>query len=802
MKIIYSLFLVIIGSLNAFTTFGAAATRSDSLDIRKTILHFDMTAASTQNISAHCQLVIKARVNAIQMITLDLQGLTVDSVQVNSMAASFSHVSPDLAISLASPLSQNDSVQLDIFYHGTPPTDAIWGGFYFLGNYAFQMGAGFDAQPHSFGRAWHPCFDNFVERSPYEFFITTALDRMAVCNGLLVDSSNNGVTKLWHWKLNEEIPSYLASLTMANYVILQKSLSGLQGITPAWITCEAADSNHCNTSFSHLQESFSALETNFGPYQWPRVGYSLVPFNGGAMEHATNIHVGKGFVDGTLTYETLFAHELAHHWWGDLVTCRTAGDMWLNEGMASYSEALHQEYVYGKNSYTTYTKATHYNVLANAHINDDGYRAVSNMDSMYTYGTTVYLKGADVAHTLRAYLGDSLFFNGMKSFLTNHHFLDISTIELRDYLNTYTGKNLNSFFTNWVMAPGFPDFTIDSIQSTPNGSQYDVKVFLRQRKHHSIDYYSNVPLELAFYNAQMEPHIFQIEMNGQCLEFDVTLPFNPEMTIIDPDYKISDAVTDETKVIKATGVTSFTQAKCRVLVKSTQNLTDSAFIRVAHHWVAPDRFKQATNFPGYVLNDKHYWHVDGIHLAEIGGLLHFNYNASATNSYLDSSWVKNTEDSIRLFYRPDATQEWQFANDSLVSGSLTDKNGSMYAKSILSGDYALGIKRSNFIDPLQTDAATGPCNVVTKVLEPILYSSFSIFPNPAVSYCQIVLKDGNDAPMRIQLFDIEGKCVLDETKHLNHGTCSIEVESLHPGLYVLSLTDKNHNSQRFKLLKQ
>ena len=214
------------------------------------------------------------------------------------------------------------------------------------------------------------------------------------------------------------------------------------------------------------------------------------------------------------------------------------------------------------------------------------------------------------------------------------------------------------------------------------------------------------------------------------------------------------------------------------------------------------RFKQATNFPGYVLNDKHYWHVDGIHLNEITGLLHFNYNASASNSYLDSSWVKNTEDSIRLFYRPDATQEWQFANDSLVSGSLTDKNGSVYTKSILSGDYALGIKRSNFVDPLQTDAPTGPCNVITKVLESIVNPSFSIFPNPAVSKCQIVLKDGDDAPVRIQLFDIQGKCVLDITKYLNHGICSIEVESLHPGLYVLSLTDKNYNSQRFKLLKQ
>lgn len=802
MKLIYSLFFVILGVLVTSKAHCAGISRSDSLDIRKTILHFDMTNATNQIISAHCELVIKAKVSGIQTITLDLQGLTVDSVNINSSPASYSHVSPDLSIDLVSPLQQNDSVELDIFYHGTPPTDAIWGGFYFSGNYAFQMGVGMDAQPHSFGRVWHPCFDNFVERSPYEFYITTALDRMAVCNGQLVDSSSNGFTKLWHWKLSEEIPSYLASLTSANYVILEKTLNGLQGTTPAWIACEAADSNKCHASFGHLQESFSALETNFGPYLWPRVGYSLVPFSGGAMEHATNIHVGKGFVDGTLTYETLFAHELAHHWWGDLVTCRTAGDMWLNEGMASYCEALHQEYVYGKNSYTDYTRATHYNVLAIAHIKDNGYRAVSNMDSVYTYGTTVYLKGADVTHTLRAYMGDSLFFNGLKSFLANHHYQDISTDELRDYLNAYSGINLNSFFNNWVKAPGFPDFTIDSIQSTPNGGQYDVKVFLRQRKHHSIDYYTNVPLELGFYNQQMEPYIFNVEMNGQCLEFDVTLPFNPEMTIIDPDYKISDAVSDETKMIKATGITSLTQAKCRVIVKSIQNLSDSAFIRIAHHWVAPDRFKQALNFPGYVLNDKHYWHVDGIHLSNVTGLLQFNYNSSSNNSFLDSSWVKNTEDSIRLFYRVDATQEWQFANDSLMAGNLSDKIGSVYAKGLVSGDYAFGIKRSNYVDPLQTDAPLGPCNVVTTLPSLDATSTIHIYPNPVSNNCQFEVTNGKQETIRIQLYNVNGQLILDVTKSLLNGICNLDLSSLNNGFYMASITEKSNKNTRLKLLKQ
>jgi aminopeptidase N len=117
---------------------------------------------------------------------------------------------------------------------------------------------------------------------------------------------------------------------------VKQILVGNNGNTDAIIACEPADTNNVNGSFAHLQESFSMLEENFGTHSWPKVGYSLVPFNFGAMEHATNIHIGKPFIDGTLNYETLIAHELSHHWFGDLVTCSTAGDMWLNEGFASY----------------------------------------------------------------------------------------------------------------------------------------------------------------------------------------------------------------------------------------------------------------------------------------------------------------------------------------------------------------------------------------------------------------------------------------------------------------------------------
>lgn len=764
-----------------------AANRSDTLDIRKTIINFDIRNFSSQIIQGKTSLLIFSKMNGVGSIQLDLEGLIVDSVQHPGGAITYSHASPELNVNFPGILNTGDSIWITVYYHGIPVADATWGGFTFSGDYGFQMGVGFNAQPHSFGRTWHPCFDNFVERSSYEFFITTSDDKMAVCNGLLLDSINNGNgTKEWHWKLDEEIPSYLASVAVCDYTIVSSNLTGINGITPAWITCKPADTNKVNGSFSHLQESFTMLESNFGPYLWPRVGYSLVPFNAGAMEHATNIHIGTPFIDGSLNYETLIAHELSHHWWGDLVTCSSAGDMWLNEGFASYCEMLHEEYTYGYAQYIKSVRQNHYTVLNSAHINDKGYKAVSPMDSLHTYGTTVYLKGADMLHTLRSYLGDSLFFGGLKAFLDQYKWKAIQTNDLQNFLSAWTGINTSNYFNHWILEPGFTHFSIDSSHSIPTSGGYDVSVFLRQRKHRSLNYYSDVPLEIGFYDSTMLLHTYHLKFQGRCMQFQVRLPFDPQLIVIDPAFKISDAVTDENKFIKTTGSSVFNQAKCRVITKTISQPGDSSFIQLEHHWVAPDRFKSSASANGYVLNDSRYWRIGLINRAGINGLIQFNYDASTNNAFLDSTWVQNSEDSIRLFYRHDAREEWVLANDSLKVGALNDRIGQVYLKEIKAGEYCFGIKRSNYLDPMQTDAPTGGCGLVTRSQEPIEVSGATprIYPNPFTRQLSIHLPESIQAT-EARIMDMEGRLILQFPINNIRSTHAMP-DTLH-GLYLIQL---------------
>lgn len=799
MKKICALFFL---CLMNYSLLASSVLRSDTIDIRKTKIEFHITDYVSKNITAKTSLLLKAKMNNIQSLSFDLEGLTVDSVLTNGISLSFNHVGPILAVSLQNTINQNDSLSLDIFYHGIPIADPQWGGFSYVGNYAFQMGVGFMAQPHSFGRTWHPCFDNFVERSAYEFVITTNDDKMAVCNGLLIDSlTNPDNTITWHWKLDEEIPSYLASVAVCNYVFVKKVLTGLHGNTEALIACEAVDSNKVNGSFAHLQESFSMLEQNFGAYLWPRVGYSLVPFNAGAMEHATNIHIGRPFVDGSLNYETLIAHELSHHWWGDLVTCSTAGDMWLNEGFASYCELLHQEFTYGKDIYQRDMKANHFNVLAKAHVSDDGYRAVANMDSTHTYGMTVYSKGSDMIHTLRSYMGDSLFFNGLTAFLNHYKFKDISTNQLKDFLNTYTGINFNDYFNNWILNRGFTHFSIDSTQIISNGNQFDTKVFLRQRKHHSNDYFTNVPLELGFYDEQMNLYIHSLQFSGRCVEYDITLPFEPKLIVIDPNSRISDAVTEENVIIKSLSVNNFQQAKIRIFTKSILNPNDSTFLQVEHHWVAPDRFKTPAAANDYVLNDVRYWRVDGIQIENIKGIMQFDYDGRSSNNYLDSTWVKlNTEDKIHIFYRKNATEDWQIANDSLKVGALSDGFGTVYVKEIKAGEYCFGIKKTNYTDPIVTDAPNGGCNLITNIEREnsIINDEINLYPNPTDDFLILKFSTQNEKKLHLSLYDLKGQKIMTQNLNIYDSALKIQLPKLNSGIYFLKIFDDKNQKQYYK----
>ncbi len=649
----------------------------DSVDVTHYQIKLDLSNLLSGELKGETTLKITAQQPNLNSIGLDLMGLKVDKVQLNKKNVAFSYQSSILRLGIKKPITKKDTVELKIFYHGQPQKDARWGGFFITSTHAFNYGVGMAAIPPNFGRVWYPCIDNFTDRATYEYIITTKNEHVAACPGTLQSVIQNpDKTKTYHWKLHQTIPTYLSSIAVSDYKALKDTVKGIEKIIPIEIFINENEFEAGKKSFVHVKEFLHSFENAFGPYVWEKIGYVSTPFAGGAMEHATNIAYSSNCNNGTLGCESLLAHELSHHWFGDLVTCRTEKDMWLNEGWASYSEAIFTEYFYGEKAYKDYNRKNHKKVLQFAHLYDYGYRPVYGIPHEYTYGSTVYDKGADVAQTLRGYLGDSLFFSTLKQYFVDYAFKDISTEEFCDYFSLKTKIDLNDFFDFWVFSAGFPHFSVENFNTEKSGSKYQVDFKINQRLVASQNYLKTT-LKIGFLNENWQIHKLNIPFTGKSEIKSLKLDFKPILLLIDPDEKMADATTDEYRIIRKTGQIEFTE---EFFSLDVQQLKDSAFFRITHHWISPEN--KNNNSEEVILADR-YWEVQYVSNGKFINSAKLKFDLSYA---LDDGLKNFLKENIRLMYRKNQLANWE------ILESLPVKQGSkgyFIVANLKNGEYTI-----------------------------------------------------------------------------------------------------------------
>ncbi len=673
----------------------------------------------------------------ISTLQLSLLSMNIDSiVHVTGTLLPYVYNDTNLSITLPAPVNLLDTDYVSVYYHGAPQTDpSNWGGFYFSGVYAFNLGVGFDSDPHCFGRAWFPCNDIFTDRSNYSFHITTPSNYKAFCNGILngVDSISAGTVR-WNWEFQQEIPTYLASMAVAPYTTWQRNYQSI----PVEIAAMPNDTTNVTSTFIHLDSTLYYYIQAYGPYRYDKVGYCLIPFSSGAMEHASSIHIGRAFVNGLLGYETLWMHELSHMWWGDWVTCETEGDMWLNEGFASFNESYMTEKFYGTPSYRNWHRNNLRPVLQFAHITDGGYLPLINIPHAHTYGPTVYNKGAAIVHTLRNYMGDSLFFNGCKDYMNTYGNQNANSYNLRDELATSSGMDLTRFFDDWVFTPGFPHFSIDSVVYVPGGLDHYF-VYTRQKSKGNNHIYE-MPVQITLFD-QYNDTTFTVVIDSVTNVFHFALPFTVQHFIIDKNDLMADAVTADEHLISSAGITVFTETAITINTQSTGN--DTSEVRIEHHWVAADPFKSVN--PGIRVSDYHYWRVDGLFNTGFHAKATFPYNGSTnlTSGWMDNTLITGTEDSLVLLHRVDASDDWHVITALIKNaGNKFDKIGNFVVDTLKAGEYTFG-----FIDHTTGLNSQDPSAPEIK-----------IWPNPSlegINYC--LHANNNPAGFTVNIFDIEGK---------------------------------------------
>lgn len=740
--------------------------RSDSIDLLHTHLELELDI-SARYLSGYADVTLHPKIQALRYVPFDLLQYQVDSIVGPNGSLNFIYDDTLLTADMGMFYSMTDTIVLRIFYQGTPKNEG-WGGFKFSGSFGYQVGAGFVAKPHNVGRYFYPCFDNFRERCTYSFGITVEAGNTVTCNGTEQSVQNLPGNKLrYEYSIGQTLPSYLVSVAAGPYHEILFKVNGHADSIPVELFSSNPNTIPMRNSFQNLEDAVRIYETYFGDYAFDRIGYYSAPGMSGAMEHAGNIAYMSTAIDGSTARETLMAHELSHHWWGNLATCLTPEDMWLNEGFASFCERLFLEHKYGWNRAKEDFETNKYDVLKNAHVAEGFHRPISGVPHEYTYGRHVYDKGAMVVQNLREFLGDSLFISTMTGFLQERRFDTMSSVGLQNYITQNTPLDASEFFPYWVFEGGFPDYVVDSIAVIPLGQDFEVQTFIQQKLNNAPDFYGKIPLEIAFVSATNDTVILKDTVEGRLTEWNHVLPFAPELTIVNPNERLQFATTvDQYKIDRNGGLS----AGNTFLGYSISNFNGQAAqpLRIEHHWAAPDDYKTMPE-RAIRISDSRYWKVigatDSMTVSAQGVL-----QGTANGAYLDSTILSYPADSIVLLYRTSSSDEWEeYSSYTLNHAGPGTKIALLSISDLIEGEYALGAYDA---------VLANPESIISS-----LKDHWDIIPNPAGD--SFTIEHPNVQMVKhIVIIDMTGQELLKTS--YQRGSL-MRVSHIPPGNYVITL---------------
>ncbi len=458
--------------------------------------------------------------------------LNVSAVYLNgSPISNYNHNAELLTIYLGQSFSVGDEFTVKVEYGGTPGFDGTDGlQFYSWGSVPVAYT---NCEPWG-SRLWWPCEDHPNDKpDSIDILITHPSGYLAASNGVKISSTSNGDgTYTTHWSHKYPIATYLVSLGCTDYNLFTDTWEYAPGQTmPIETYGYPGISQHSQYysvyyALNYTNPSLEALSYWFTLYPFidEKYGHSNYGW-GGAMEHQTLTSISPYFDS-----EYVIAHELGHQWAGDQVTCRTFHHMWLNEGFASYSEALYFKYHYGENYYKSWLEGQKHLDAGTPYVED-----LIN-DDIFD-GITVYDKGSWVVYMLHQVMGDSLFREALDSYFNHplYSYGDASTEDLSAVCSQVYGQDMGWFFNSWIYQPGNPNYVyaFQHEADTVNGG-YDMYLLIKQEQAGAI---FPMPIDVNIFAGGYDTSLTVFNsQRGQVWQFDVPNP--PDSVQIDPDEKI------------------------------------------------------------------------------------------------------------------------------------------------------------------------------------------------------------------------------------------------------------------------
>ena len=467
----------------------------------------------------------------INSITFDLSNdLEVSTVKQRGVDLTFSRsANNELIIDL--PFTQNINVldSLTINYSGVPPTSGF--GSFITSQHNSTPVLWTLSEPFG-AMEWWPCKQDLNDKvDAIDVYVTAPSVYISVSNGLeksKVENSDGTVTT--HFHHGYPIPAYLIAVAVTNYSVYTQQAGASPNQFPIvnYLYPESLNDNLVNLNQTPPIMDF--FESAFTPYPFRNEKYGHAQFGwGGGMEHTTVSFMG-GFSRG------LIAHELAHQWFGDKVTCGSWNDIWLNEGFATYLASLVIENFDGETAFVN-DKSNMINFITSStdgavYLTDEEASSVNRIFN----SRLSYSKGAMVLNMLRFKLGDVIFFQALKNYLNDPAlaYNYAKTPDLQAHLEAVSGMNLTEFFNDWVYNQGYPSYSI-LVKNYVTGQ---VQITINQTQSHSSVSFFEMPVPIRLMGALGEQKDIVLENTANGQTFIVDVPFVVTDVVFDPKKDI------------------------------------------------------------------------------------------------------------------------------------------------------------------------------------------------------------------------------------------------------------------------
>jgi len=461
---------------------------------------------------------MKASVVQGPLSTVDLDfyaNLAVDYVTSGGSVASWSRSGDVLTVNLDRAYATGELLDVVVAYHGAPSAAGYF-GFSTANsrNLIWSLSEPFGA------RTWWPCKDAPEDKADsVDIRVTVPSGMITASNGTRVEATDNGTVAVTRWRERYPIATYLVSLASYPYTVTTDHYrySPTDSMPIQFFNFPESVAGAATVQ-AKVKDMIAAYAGYFGEYPFVAEKYGHAQFLfGGGMEHQTCTSLG-------VYIEYVVAHELAHQWWGDLVTCRDFHHIWVNEGFATYCEALWAEATSGLAAYhedLSFNKYFGSGTIYVPDLSDDGRIFDSNLS---------YNKGSWVLHMLRRVLGDPAFFAALRQFYDQYGYSTATTEDFRDVCEAVSGRDLDAFFQQWIYGEYYPRYR-SSWTSAPAEGGYDVTLSLEQIQSWQL---FNMPLDVTISTAAGE-QTFVVQDSLAAQTFTLHVDTAPKAVAVDRD---------------------------------------------------------------------------------------------------------------------------------------------------------------------------------------------------------------------------------------------------------------------------